>query len=126
MYTYSIFCVKAEIADHYYYKTGILYRFFKEFQENPNYNYLKLQYRYITEPLTLEMISSQLHRSDKRIEQEIRGKSIKLYYEDKTLVIYEDERHVKLSCASLEYAEACFLPILRQLPLYFFITRNSM
>src|SRR5699024_935390 len=107
-------------------KKEMIDRSCKKIQEKPRYNYLQLKYKYITEPLTLELISSHLHFTEKEIELEIRDKSLKIYLDDKLLNIYEDDRHVEISCASLEYAEAYFLPILRQLPLCFFITRHSM
>lgn len=126
MYTYSIFCVKAEIANLYFYKTGILYRFLKEFRENRRCAYLQLQYQYITELLTLEIISSYINLSDLDVKIEKREEYLKLYWQDKSLSIYEDDRHVKFTCQSLQDAEDFLFPILRKLPLYFFVTRNSM
>ncbi len=126
MYTYSVFCVKAEVANHYFYKTGILYRFIKEFRENRNCTYLQLQYKYITEPLDLGMIASFIQSSDQEIAIEKRDSHLKFFWRDKLLTVYEDERHIEFTCESLQDAEDFLFPILRNLPLYFFITRNTM
>lgn len=126
MYTYSVFCVKADVANNYFYKTGILYRFLKEFRENRNCTYLQLQYKYITELLTLETISSFIQNFKSEITIEKRDSHMKFYWQDKQLTVYEDDRHIEFTCESLQDAEDFFFPVLRNLPLHFFITRNSM
>jgi len=126
MYTYSIFCVKAKVGSHYFYKTEILYRFLKEFRENRSRNYLQLQYEYITEPLTLDIITTYIQLYTSEVVMEKRDKHLKLYWKDKNLTIYEDDQHVEFTCDSIEDAEYFLFPALRKLKLYFFVTGHHV
>lgn len=126
MYTYSVFCIRSEVVTHYYYKTGILYRFLNEFKENRKKSYLQLQYKFITEPLTLDLISSSFQYSDKNMEWDKRDNYLKLYKKDQPITIYKDEGHLEFSCESLEDAEEFLFPMLRKLPLHFFVVNNRI
>ncbi|MHA6251202.1 sporulation inhibitor of replication protein SirA [Oceanobacillus sp. CAU 1775] len=126
MYTYSVFCIRSEIVTHYYYKTGILYRFLKEFKENRKPSYLQLQYNFITEPLTLDLISSSLQYTNEGIDWDKRDNYLKMYRNNGHLSIYKDERHLEFSCDSIEEAEEFLFPMLRRLPLHFFVVNNTI
>lgn len=126
MYTYSIFSVKAKIAAHYFYKTGVVYRFLKEYRDGPNYKYLQSQYNYVIEPITLSAVASYLQRLDIDVKMEKRDSYMKVYWEDKSMTIYEDGHHLEVTCTSIEDVEDFFFPILRKSPGYFFVISNRL
>lgn len=124
MYTYSIFSVKPEIASHYFYKSSIIYRFLREFKKNPNYNYLQLQYKYATSPLDIATIAAYMRPLDVEIEK--RELVMKLYWDDKSITIHEDDRHLEITCESIADIEEFFFPVLRNSPLHYFVISNQM
>lgn len=120
MYTYSIFCIKSEIASHYFYKSDILYRFLKGYREKRSLSFIQLQYKYITEQITLDMLANYLQINKKQSVIEKREKYIRLFSNNKQLSVYGDERHLTLMCDSIEDAESYLFPAFRELPYYFF------
>lgn len=126
MYTYSIFSIKSKIAKHYFYKTGILYRFINEFKERPNFKYIQLQYNYVVEPLNLDDIANYIQEKDARLIIDKRNTYLKIYWEGKTMTIYEDDRHLEVTCSSIEDVEEFFFPALRKSPHFYFVISNSL
>lgn len=124
MYTYSIFSVKPEIATHYLYKTGILYRFLLEYQDKPIDSYLQLQYNYVMAPLSLQRIASLLEKSEIQLDK--RDKYMEISWEGKSLTVYEDGRHVEITCESMEHMEEFFFPALRKSPGFYFVISSRM
>lgn len=126
MYTYSIFSVKSEIAVHYFYKTSVLFRFFKEFKECPRLTYLQLQYNYVIEPLQLSLVAAYLRSLTDDVNIEKKDKYIQIFWEGKSLTIYEDGHHIELTCSSIQEAEEFFFPILRDSPGFYFVINNRL
>lgn len=126
MYSYSIFSVKPKVAFHYIYKTGVLFRFFKEIKENPNYKYLQLQYNYVVEPIELSTIATYLQDTNFELGVEMRDLYLKINWKGKSITIFADGRHLEVTCSSIEDVEEFLFPVLRHSQGFYFVISNRM
>ncbi len=118
--------MKENVANHFYYKSDILYRFLKEYQFNSNRTDLIKQYHYITNTFPVDSLinnivdhhqNAQINRRDNYIEISMNGHFISLH-------IFE--KHIKFRCEVLHEAEVLLFPILRLFHPYLFIISNDL
>ncbi|MBY7143577.1 sporulation inhibitor of replication protein SirA [Virgibacillus sp. NKC19-3] len=128
MYEYSIFCIKESVAKNYFYKSGILYRFIKEYQNNQNRKDLKLQYDYVTNRFSKNALISHIDNSCRKHQISIQREKahIQLYKNQKLISLHISEKHLKFRCESLEDAEEFLFPMLRQFQPILFIIGNNI
>ncbi|QGS68695.1 sporulation inhibitor of replication protein SirA [Oceanobacillus sp. 143] len=87
MYEYSIYRIREEIANHYYHKSDILYRFLKEYESNKELLYLHGQFLYITNKFTQKIIELYLNKFlSKKISYKIEQSKIKIFNEKSQLL----------------------------------------
>ncbi|WP_373896095.1 sporulation inhibitor of replication protein SirA [Virgibacillus natechei] len=128
MYEYSIFWIKESVAKHYFYKSGILYRFIKDYLNNQNREDLKLQYDYITNRFSENTLISHIKRSCRKnqIAIQAEGTQIQLHKNQHLISLHISEKHLKFRCETLEDAEEFLFPMLRQFQPILFITGNNI
>ncbi|MDY0408228.1 sporulation inhibitor of replication protein SirA [Virgibacillus soli] len=126
MDVYSIYWIKEEIADHYFYKSDYLYRFFKAYEAEPNRPDLAAQFAFITKDLLKEKIMQDMlnfpyddvtiHRKHHHIE---------LVASKNYITLHMYEKHIKFLCPSLHDAEKLLFPVLKQFHPYLFIVGRN-
>ncbi|MEN2766351.1 sporulation inhibitor of replication protein SirA [Ornithinibacillus xuwenensis] len=122
MKVYTVYWIKNEFAEHYYYKSDILYRFLREFHAKYNRNDLVTQFNFITESFPKEQLSSQLTRLQQNtFRNQAKRNPIELGNTINYITLHINEKHLKFRCETLEDAEALLFPILRRFHPYLFI-----
>lgn len=126
MKKFLIYCIKDEFAEHYYYKSDVLFRFLKSHREKRTRKDFNLQFDYITKDfpdnLIYQLISQLRHVNSMQFFKH--DNHLKLYgdYYDLSLYIYE--KQLTIHCQSLYEAEAILFPALRLFHPYLFIIDN--
>jgi hypothetical protein len=126
MYTYSIYWLTEEVAIRYFHKSGLLYRFLKEYIKQPNRIDLRKQFEYITYRFCREEIVAYM-KQQKRINciDYIDKRNMKLYNREAFITLHIDERQLKFRCETLEDAEELLFPLLRRYePMLFIVGEN--
>lgn len=128
MNKYSIYWIKQEVAEHYFYKSDVLYRFLKSYQHDQNRQDLSTQYRYITHSFHEAHLAEHIKMYDHHV-------SIKTHWNDQKMTLSKNNQyillqidHSHLTCVStsLHDAEAMLFSILRTFnPLLFIISHTE-
>lgn len=128
MYEYSIIWIKEAVAKHYFYKSGILYRFLKDYQKKQNRSDLKVQYDYITNCFPKNVLTSHIKRycMENQIAIRMEGSHIRLHKNKQLISLHISEKHLKFRCETLEDAEEFLFPMLRQFQPILFIIGNNI
>ncbi|MEC5422599.1 sporulation inhibitor of replication protein SirA [Virgibacillus sp. C22-A2] len=127
VYEYSVFWIREEIANHYYRKSDILFRFLRDYQNSKNREDLESQYFYITNTFPSDKLISHIedyYTHDIRIE--IKGTSIKIYRNLRCISLHIERKHLKFRCKTLQDAEELLFPMLRCFQPLLFITGNNL
>lgn len=125
MRTYIGYWMKEEVACHYFHKSEILYRFLRDYQLNSAGENLAMQYRYITDYITVPQLIDHLkkqtkhHISKKENQLQIGGIA-------QSVSLHIDEKHLKFRCETLHDAEALLFPLLRTFHPYLFIIEDNL
>ncbi|WP_068672255.1 sporulation inhibitor of replication protein SirA [Oceanobacillus sp. Castelsardo] len=123
MYDYSIYWIKQEIANHYFHKSDILYRFFEEYHHNKNRIDLRKQFLYITKNIEKDTIISILKynlKDDVQIKQN--GSTSEIYDNGHFISLHIDKKQLNFRSRSLQDAEEFLFPVLRLIhPLFFVV-----
>jgi len=125
---YSVYWIKKEFALHYYHKSGILYRFLRDYQDNYMRQDLSEQFHYVTNTfpksaLIKHIEKSLLHRATVNIHTR---NEIEISTEGQFLSLYVNEKVLKLYCESLHDAEELLFPALRRFQSSLFIKGNNI
>lgn len=112
MIEYNVFWIKEEFAYHYFYKSDILYRFIKSYQNNKSRQDLSSQYNYITNVFPKNTLVSHLHQ-DKQIQIAMKDYQLKIYNKERHIYLQIEEKYLTFYCHSLHDAEELLFPSLR-------------
>ncbi|GGA62282.1 sporulation inhibitor of replication protein SirA [Ornithinibacillus halotolerans] len=124
MKEYRVYWIKEEFARHYYYKSDILYRFIKEYDQKQFRTDLVTQFHFITKGFPKDSIIYQLTKQPNITIKKNNGHiEIENNYNFISLLI--DEKQIKFRCETLQDAESLLFPTLRKFHPYLFITGNS-
>ncbi|UJL48017.1 sporulation inhibitor of replication protein SirA [Virgibacillus sp. NKC19-16] len=128
MYEYSIFWIKEDVAKHYFYKSGILYRFMRDYQKNQNRADLKIQHDYIINRFPKNILISHIKRycRENYIVFQLERSHIQLHKNKQLISLHISEKHLKFRCETLEDAEEFLFPMLRQFQPILFIIGNNI
>ncbi|GAA0417717.1 MAG: sporulation inhibitor of replication protein SirA [Bacillota bacterium] len=127
MYTYSIYWIKEEVANHYFHKSGVLYRFLKDYQMNSDRKDLAMQFNYITYPFSYsEIINHLTNYRHLRILEQNEEKGLKIYSRDAFISLHINENQLKFRCKSLQDAEELLFPVLRQMQRLLFVIGDNI
>jgi len=127
MKEFSIYCIKDEFAEHYFYKCDILYRFIKSHHANRFRQDLALQFNYITNNFPSDIsfyVMSQLNRMDS-IQISKDENQLEIYSDNHYLSLYVHKKQLKFHCKSLYEAENILFPALRLVDPYLFIINHN-
>ncbi|CDQ39915.1 MULTISPECIES: sporulation inhibitor of replication protein SirA [Virgibacillus] len=126
MYTYSIFWIKEEVATHYFHKSGILYRFFKDYQTDPEREDLSKQFKFITYEFNENVVIDYLKKNETfTMMKQDNHHTLKIYNKETYISLHMSEKQLKFRCKTLQDAEALLFPMLRQFqPLLFIVGDN--
>ncbi len=127
MYTYSIYWITEEIANHYFHKSDILYRFIKSYQNNKARRDLQLQFNYITRYYSYEKLISHMkkHCAKRRANLHINGSHITICQDGSCISLLMNEKHIEFRCNTLQEAEELLFPMLREYERLLFITGKN-
>lgn len=126
MKEYSIYCIKNEFAEHYFYKSDILYRFIKSYHQNRYRKDLNLQFNHITNRFTNDIvyhIFSQLKMMD-TIQIVKKDNQLEFNSQQYYLSLYIYKKQLKFRAESLYEAELMLFPALRLFHPYLFIIES--
>lgn len=128
MSNYSIYWIREEFAYRYYYKSGILYRFLKEYQQNLDRTEFKEQYNFITNTFPAASLITHIKNNQQN--------GLNLTINDKHLEIFSDqahyislhihEKHINFRCEMLHDAENMLFSTLRSFHPFLFIVGNDL
>jgi len=124
---YSVYWIKDEIATHYFHKSGILYRFIKQYHNNKERTDLKLQYAYITNYFLLDHLVNHFKRFNRDdLSIKINGDKVEIRKDKHLISLQISKKHLQFRCCSLRDAEELLFPILRDFEPSLFITGNNI
>ncbi|GGB31050.1 hypothetical protein GCM10011409_05520 [Lentibacillus populi] len=128
MGNYSIYWVKEEFAYRYFHKSGILYRFLKEYQNNPERTDLKNQFKFITNTFSTSALITHIKNNEKnRRNVTIDGNYLEMRNEDtQAISLHIHEKQINFRCEMLHDAEMLLFPALRSFQPFLFIMRNDV
>jgi hypothetical protein len=127
MNTYSIYWIKEEIANHYFHKSDILYRFIISYQCNKARNDLHMQFNYITRFFSYEKLISHMkkHYFNTNTRLHINGSHITICKNGSCISLLIKEKHIEFRCDALQDAEELLFPMLRKFQRLLFITGKN-
>lgn len=127
MNEYSIYWIKEEVAQQYFYKSDILYRFLTEMEANHSRRELRAQYKYISHALKLSDIQSYLskHFPEYNCESTKEG-HLQIRRKGKSVVLYSERDSIHFRCKNLQEAAALLFPVLQSLHPFLFVLGNNV
>jgi hypothetical protein len=125
---YSIYWIRKEFAYRYYYKSGILYRFLKEYQHNLNSTELKDQYNFITNTFPAASLITHIKNTlQHRLNLTINDKHLEIFNDHaQAISLHIHEKHINFRCEMLHDAENMLFPTLRSFHPFLFIVGNDL
>jgi len=119
---YTVIRVRKEIAQYYFHKSDILYRFFMTHKYNEHKDYLKRQYSYITKIFSVDELVCQLRDvySSRSIAFQKRS-DIEISTEEHKMSLHISEKQIKFWCDTMLDAEVLLFPALRNVYSYLFV-----
>lgn len=118
-----MFWIKKEFAHHYFYKSDILYRFLKLYQNNKDREDLSTQYHYITNNFPERTLISHLHRINVQKEHN----QFEINKNGQYVNLHIEKKYLSFSCKNLIDAEELLFPTLRLFqPLLFIMSKTDM
>ncbi|WP_284140046.1 MULTISPECIES: sporulation inhibitor of replication protein SirA [unclassified Virgibacillus] len=122
MQSYSIYWIKEEFAVHYFYKSDLLYRFLKAYEQDKEREDYALQYEFITNEFDADLILSHLRDN---IEVQKRSNAHQLSTDSRCLTLHMRKKQIKFQCQTIHEAENMLFPFLRQVHPYLFVIGNN-
>ncbi|GAB3796860.1 sporulation inhibitor of replication protein SirA [Virgibacillus kimchii] len=124
MNTYSIYWIKEEIANHYFHKSDILYRFLRSYQKDDARKDLIMQFDYITHNFSYEKLISHMkgYYNNTKAIVHIDGSRITICQNGSCISLLISKKHLKFRCDALQDAEQLLFPMLRRYQRLLFIT----
>lgn len=121
MKAYYVFWIKSEVAQHYFYKGDILYRFLKLYQQDQNKYDLSIQFDYVTNNISRHDLFSYFKKINlPNVYIGEKGNTIELYTKEQYITLHIHEKHLLFYCDTIYDAENLLFPILRNFhPLLF-------
>ncbi|MCT2536397.1 sporulation inhibitor of replication protein SirA [Aquibacillus koreensis] len=126
MQKYTIFWVEEEFCYHYYYKSEILYRFFKEYMEQTSRRDLFSQFIYITRVLPYSKLLNHVQMCHKNeLKLHMSGKKINIQKDGQYMELHLHKRYMTIYCQSVQVADALLFQPLKVFHPSFFIIENG-
>src|SRR5699024_899022 len=123
LHEYVIHWIRREFAHHYFYKSDILYRFIKEYENNLNRDDLKKQYEYVTNDFSKSShVRCYRHVIKHKRSCTLNGNLLFLMDSHRSIDLHVFEKQIYLQCEILMGSQELLFPALRTLQSYFFIT----
>lgn len=115
MNKYSVYWIKHDVAEDYFYKVDILYRFLKSYQINQDRQDLSTQFRYITYNFCAEELTKhiKLYNQQASIKNHYKISEITLYENSHYILLHICDSHLTFMSRSLQDAEDMLFPMLR-------------
>ncbi|RDW19568.1 hypothetical protein CWR48_07550 [Oceanobacillus arenosus] len=122
MFEYSIYRIREEIANHYYHKSDILYRFLKEYEQNSGQLYLHGQFLYITNKFIQKNIEYYVDNFlPKNVSHKTEQTRIEIFNKRKSITLHINKNCLNFRCESLHDAEELLFPVLRKFDALLFV-----
>lgn len=128
MNKYSIYWIKQEVAEDYFYKGDILYRFLKSYQNDKSRQDLSTQFRYITYDFCENELAEHIkvYNQHVSIKSHYSNQEVTLCKNDQYILLHVSDSHLTCMSRSLHEAEEMLFPILRMFhPLLFIISHTE-
>ncbi|PAV29375.1 hypothetical protein CIL05_10925 [Virgibacillus profundi] len=124
MYTYSVYWINEEVAKHYFHKSDILYRFLRDYQNNPDRIDLITQFEYITNSFSEKKLVTHFKKQyrEQKVLIKINSPRIEIYKDTTSISLHISEKQLEFRCKTLQDAEEILFPILRKFQPILFIT----
>ncbi|MEN1969958.1 sporulation inhibitor of replication protein SirA [Lentibacillus sp. N15] len=123
---YSVYWIKKEFAHRYFHKSGILYRFFKEYKNNPECVNLQKQYHFITNSFSPASLVTHLRYNLEHQHTLIDHDTyVDISGEGSHIALHMYEKQINFRCETLHDAEDLLFPALRSFYPFLFTIRND-
>lgn len=125
--TYSIYPIKSEFAERYYFRSGILYRFFKQYHENNKNQVIDNQFNEITSffsPKELNTKIKSLYNNKATVKDG--NNSIEIEQDKHCISLHICEKQIEFRCDMLQDAEVLLFPILQLFHPSLFVLDNNL
>ncbi|WP_161493861.1 sporulation inhibitor of replication protein SirA [Virgibacillus necropolis] len=127
MNTYSIYSIKSEFAERYYYRSDILYRFFKQYHENSKNKVIEDQFKEITSFFSTKELNTKIKTlyNNKAIVKD-GNNSIEIEQDKYYISLHISEKQIEFRCDMLQDAEMLLFPILQLFHPSLFVLDNNL
>lgn len=124
---FSVYWLKNEFLEHFFYKGDILYRFISSYHHNKTEEYLNRQFNYVMNSLDNSQLISCIEQfKPPQTNILIDNDKLDIYNNSQYISLHIYEKHLIFCCTSLEDAEQLLFPILRKYyPFLFVISHNT-
>lgn len=129
MYEYTVYWIRDEIANHYFHKSDILYRFLKDYQLNSHRLDLQKQFIYITNKFVKDIMISHIEKQIERKESteiNVNGTYMEIKSKRHFIMLRISDRQLIFHSHSLQDAEELLFPLLRQIQPFLFVVGNTI
>ncbi|TMN23654.1 sporulation inhibitor of replication protein SirA [Lentibacillus cibarius] len=123
---YSIYWIKEEFAQFFYYRSEILCRFIKSYEHNQSREDLVKQFGYIT--LEFPQTSLIAHIMDylpHNMSMQKKGDLLKIYDGNRYISLHMEEKRINFRSDIIHDAEEILFPALRSFHPYLFVVGND-
>ncbi|MFZ3577716.1 sporulation inhibitor of replication protein SirA [Virgibacillus sp. DJP39] len=127
MNTYSIYPIRNEFAERYYYRSEILYRFLKQYHQNDHNKVLDDQFNEITYFFCKKELNKKIKTlyNNKAIVKDGRN-VLEIMHNNHYISLHISEKQIDFRCDMLIDAEALLFPILQLFHPSLFVLDNEL
>ncbi|GAB4072671.1 hypothetical protein GCM10028778_04290 [Barrientosiimonas marina] len=127
MNQYTIYAIKEEFAHFFYFRSDVLYRFLKSYEQGEKYDVFARQFDFITIELAETSVLSHINRFLPSHIHMARGyNTVKIYNNRHSISLHIGEKHINFWGDIVHAAEDLFFPVLRLFHPYFFVAGDNV
>ncbi|QDP40285.1 sporulation inhibitor of replication protein SirA [Radiobacillus deserti] len=120
MLEYLIYWIKPEFSSHYFYRSGIMYRFFQEYESSYN-DYLQLQFDFVTRRFPIQDVIWLLQKEFPQFQWQRDGSLMRGTFRGKQLSMYASSRRLYVSTEDYQLADQVLFQTLKKYDSSFFV-----
>ncbi|UFU01131.1 sporulation inhibitor of replication protein SirA [Radiobacillus kanasensis] len=124
MLEYMIFWIKPEFSTHYFYRSGIMFRFLVECEDSNNDD-LQLQFDYVTRKFPVQDVIWLLQREFPQFQWEVEGNSIHGSLRGKQISMYVSSRQLYVSTEDYQLVDQVLFQTLKKYDSSFFVIEKQ-
>lgn len=120
--TYHVYYMKEKVAQHFYYKSELLFQFLKTYHRKRTKKEVQNQFCYVTKEINVERCTSFLQDLARYVYvSEVKPNHFYLHDAGKSVDIHVENTHITITCDSIHDAEHLLFEPLRSFPIHVFV-----